>query len=81
MARSSRPWARWDAWAPGYGNERRVVNVAEIDLTQVPAEFAGHQMAAPSWAEWVERDPDDAPACGTSANIPYAPELAKVLRN
>lgn len=34
-----------------------MVSVAEIDLTHVPAEFAEHEMAAPSWAEWVERDP------------------------
>lgn len=35
-----------------------MVNVAEIDETEVPAEFAGHEMAAPNWAKWVER-PDD----------------------
>lgn len=57
MARTARHRAKWDAWAPGYGNERQMVSVADIDLTGVPPEFAGHEMAAPSWAEWVERDP------------------------
>lgn len=33
-----------------------MVRVAEIDLSPVLAESADHDMAAPSWAEWVERD-------------------------
>lgn len=46
----------WDAFAPGPGNETRMIVVSEVTLGPMPATYRQRRLSPRQWETWLHRD-------------------------